>query len=126
MISGSLDLATSHLLAFIESILLLGSPRKLSLARLGLTCLPRALIELEAVLAWYLRFDEPLSFGRTGELLRSIKSLDLSRNNLVGQFLALFTLMPIPFFCLPHIQKIFGLIPFVIKLCLTHFKFSRF
>ncbi|EGG06510.1 uncharacterized protein MELLADRAFT_71909 [Melampsora larici-populina 98AG31] len=79
----TVDRPTSQLLACLEAIILLGSPRKLSLARLGLDHLPLALLNLDEVVSWYLSFEgSPTPPGRLEEVLGSIKLLDLSRNQL--------------------------------------------
>lgn len=79
----TVDRPTSQLLACLEAIILLGSPRKLSLARLSLDHLPLALLDLDEVVSWYLSFEgSPIPPGRLEEVLGSIKLLDLSRNQL--------------------------------------------
>ncbi|KAH9814123.1 hypothetical protein DFH28DRAFT_316741 [Melampsora americana] len=79
----TVDRPTSQLLACLEAIILLGSPRKLSLARLGLDHLPLALLDLDEVVSWYLSFEgSPIPPGRLEEVIGSIKLLDLSRNQL--------------------------------------------
>ncbi|KAG0145086.1 hypothetical protein CROQUDRAFT_659178 [Cronartium quercuum f. sp. fusiforme G11] len=82
---GAVDRPTAQLLATLESILVLGSPRKLSLARLGLECVPQALVELDEVVRWYVSFEGSLlTSRRVKSVLGSIKLLDLSRNQLTA------------------------------------------
>ncbi|MBW0483266.1 hypothetical protein O181_022981 [Austropuccinia psidii MF-1] len=90
VIAGVLDDPTDHVLFEIE-LVLLGLSSKISLAKLSLTSVPPAILELSSIVGWYLKFgsiqwrDGHSNSSQTDDvklILSTIKCLDLSSNQI--------------------------------------------